>query len=288
MNYGGSGGTLTVTGGKVTVTGNKGVGNSGNQVGQFCAQYDYNYQLNWYIGTLRIGGGGGGTAIQPTNVQTPATINITASNDCIDFVDYNGATSFAGRPTDKNNAVLYKVVLTVKNVLNGATVPNAKVAINVNWGNTAMQYTYGSVSRADGTAILWLPEGTYQLAGSAVQADGVGHIPRNQEKPLTVAANDTNTEEIDIGADLVLSVSPDNQKVYDKTVDLKADAADIDGEITLIRWFRESVSSKNVYSHNPNAQIGEKAFSVGYNACADTNRGSILRRVLPIRFIVPR
>ena len=274
MNYGGSGGTLTVTGGKVTVTGNKGVGNSGNQVGQFCAQYDYNYQLNWYIGTLSVGGGGGGTAIQPTNVQTPANINITASNDCIDFVDYNGATSFAGRPTDKNNVKLYKVVLTVKNVLNGATVPNAKVAINVNWGNTAMQYTYGSVSRADGTAILWLPAGDYPLAGTAVQADGVGHIPRNQEKMLTVAADDANTAEIDIGADLVLSVSPGDQKVYDAPVDLKVDAADIDGTITGIRWFRESVSSKNVYSHNPNTQIGEQKFGSGYDTCTDANRGS--------------
>ena len=274
MNYGGSGGVLTVTGGKVTVTGNKGVGNSENKVGQFCAQYDYNYQLNWYIGTLGVGGGGGGTAIQPTNVQTPTNINITASNDCIDFVDYNGATSFAGRPTDKNNDKLYKVVLTVKNVLNGATVPNAKVAINVNWGNTAMQYTYGSVSRADGTAILWLPKGEYQLAGTAVQADGVGHIPRNQEKKLTVAEDDNNAAEIEIGADLLLSESPDNQKVYDAPVDLKVDAADIDGTITGIRWFRESVSSKNVYSHNPNTQIGEQAFGSGYDTCTDANRGS--------------
>ena len=267
-------GVLAVTGGKVTVTGNKGVGNSENKVGQFCAQYDYNYQLNWYIGTLGVGGGGGGTAIQPTNVQTPTNINITASNDCIDFVDYNGATSFAGRPTDKNNDKLYKVVLTVKNVLNGATVPNAKVAINVNWGNTAMQYTYGSVSRADGTAILWLPKGEYQLAGTAVQADGVGHIPRNQEKKLTVAEDDNNAAEIEIGADLLLSESPDNQKVYDAPVDLKVDAADIDGTITGIRWFRESVSSKNVYSHNPNTQIGEQAFGSGYDTCTDANRGS--------------
>ena len=274
MNYGGNGGTLTVTGGKVTVTGNKGVGNSGNSVGQFCQQYVHNYQHNIGIGQLGVGGGGGGTAIQPANVQAPATINITASNDCIDFVDYAGATSFAGRPTDKNNIALYKVVLTVKNVLNGTTVPNANVAINVNWGNTVMQYTYGSVSRADGTAILWLPEGEYQLAGSSVQADGVGHIPRNQEKTLTVAANDTTAMDVNIGADLVLGESPNDRKVYDAPVDLKVDAADIDGDITSIRWFREAVSSAEVYSHNPNTQIGEKAFDTGYDACTDANRGS--------------
>ncbi len=275
-NYGGDGGSVTITGGVVKAQGSVGVGSPKLQPGIYGAHKSRDYNRNASKQGHGGGGGQGGQATQPTDTVNQGTVNITGSTNNVEFIDSAGNTSTGNTPHDKNGENLYKAVLTVKNAQTGGLVEGAAVVLTVNKGTDSMQYDYTTVTRADGTAILWLPVGEYNISGSVVTKAGIGHITPDGNATLTVGTGNDASAEVKIGSYVGFTASPASGKVYDGTVDLTVDVSDVDGEVSAIRWFREKVNNNTtVYANQEDKATGAKTFDSGYEAASTDNKGDI-------------
>lgn len=228
-----------------------------------------------YVGKP-VNGGNGGTAAAQAEANTDGaagTLTIAGSSNNVDFKDTNGATSTNNRPVDKDGDLLYKAVVTVKNLEDTETLANATISIPVTKNGST--YSYETVTDSMGQGIVWLPEGSYVLKGKMVQSPANGYM--TDEKTLTVAQNDNNTITVNVGIALDLKTSNAN-KVYfsDDAVnplDIIVDGSKITGSIQKIRWFREKINGNDQMYGTGGALF--KPFNRGYNDAVDQDKGEL-------------
>ena len=215
---GGSGGNIRISGGMVYAKGSigAGAGKSGTssqsvggvgdtEPGTAGGPYSAGRHA-WTVRNGNPGGKGGAASGQPTGDKTEgaaAKIAIVGSDNNIDFVDESENVSALERPIDKNAKKLYHVTMNVRDKEDTQDIEGADIAVKVG------DYTYRTVSRTDGTATLWLPEGTYSLEKKDVYKNGVGGISGKRPVTLNVEANDQNTVTAYIGA-LSASLAPED------------------------------------------------------------------------------
>lgn len=228
-----------------------------------------------YVGKPVSGGNGGTAAAQaPANSDGAAgTLNIVGSSNNVDFKNTSGSTSVNNRPVDKNGDLLYKTVITVKNLENTETLANATISIPVTKGSST--YYYETVTDSMGHGIVWLPEGSYVLKGKMVQSPADGYM--TEDKTLAVDANDSNAITVNVGIALTLKTSTANKAYFsddsENALDIIVDGSKITGSIQKIRWFREAIiDNDQMYG---TGSIAFAPFNEGYGDAGDTDRGEL-------------
>lgn len=300
---GGDAGTLTITGGKVNATGyngfgpgavgqdgtngsgtrtNGGSGSSANVVwtahpnwsswgdaGEYYSVAQNNYTV--YVAKPTAGGNGGdvGGAQASSNANGSAgTLTITGSSANVDFTSTGGGDLTDGRPTDKNGDALYRVELTVYNLEKDATIKDAHVNVTIPASSGKASYTYKTVSENNGKAVLWLPAGTYNLEQKAVNHATLGEIPKDAPVTLEVAENDSNKQDVMIGA--VVKLTADRtDKVYfaqdsENPVNIQVDTSEVSQTIASVKWFRETIKDHEDTEYAPTNTGNKEAFDKRY------------------------
>ena len=290
VNYGGAAEAITINGGIITVQG-VGIAMGSNinaaDVRTQAAEQSYAYDYNYNVGKGYQGGMGahGGRARALTAAPTDnAKISLNGGNISVSSVyDCWGANSvtknndrsvFSTAPTAKSNTDgLYPTVIIVKELFDETNVPDAKITVPVKvTGGT--NYTYNAMTDANGTAVLWLPEGSYTLQNKSV-THAIGSIPDGTSKTVTVSADAITQTEVWIGSTFSLSLTPDT-KVYDQDVSVKADMSKVDsGTISQIRWFRVSAADTQLYKDKADETANIKSFETGYVNASDNDHATI-------------
>ena len=313
---GGAAGTLMITGGKVQSDGYNGfgggkVGNdglngkgtktngkddgrdgttvySGPQSSWQTLQNNYWWwrgnNANAYAG-VRVVGGNGGSVGGPQSAANSdgaaGTMQITNSNANVDFVSSGGGALTNGSPTDKNNALLYRVELTIYDLDKNSKIKDASVNVEVPGGNGKTAYTYKTVSENNGKAVLWLPAGDYTLSDKAVNHATLGAIPKDSPVTFTVEANNDNKQDVMIGVSVKVTADK-TDKVYfsndiERPVTIRVDTSDVEQKIDSVKWFREVVNL-NDQEYAPENNGNKESFDKRYGEIADAsgNKGTLI------------
>ena len=225
--------------------------------------------LIWLARANGYSGVGGWSSAGSSSPADPSagTVKIKGSNNNVNFIPV-GDTPLSwnkNRPTDTNGTLLYKTVVTVKNLEGTDNLPNSTISIPVDGKE---RYNYETVTDDNGQGIVWLPVGDYVLKGKMVNSSANGYM--TEAKTLTVKANDSNEITINVGVPLRLKTSNEN-KVYFKEdsvnpLDIIVDGTAITGSLEKIRWFRENINdNEQMYG---TGSVLYKTFQNGYDNAA--------------------